>query len=111
MAIRELQSYYINNKDSAPQEVHQKMVEALAVDGFAAWIIHNAIKRNNDKIRKGLHFIGLVCLSLADARSAQQAMQRSTSLHSTEASTGKTSTGHAEENTTSRVIFDPVRDV
>lgn len=86
------------------------MVEALAVEGFAAWIIHNAIKRNNDKARKGLPFTGLEYLSLADARSAQQARQPSNQLSSSESSAGKTVTGHAD-NTTRRVIFDPVRNV
>ena len=111
MAITELWCNYINDKDSDDQEIHKKMVEALAVEGFAAWIIHNAIKRNNDKTRKGLPFIGLECLSLADARSAQQAMQPSTQLNSTEASAENTGTGHAEDTSTSRVMFDPVRNV
>lgn len=111
VAITELRNHYINNKDSDDQEIHQKMVEALAVEGFAAWIIHNAIKRNNDKTRKGLPFIGLECLSVADARSAQQASQPSTQLTSTEASAGQTGTGHAEDTPTNRVMFDPVRNV
>ena len=111
MAITELKDHYINNKDSDDQEIHQKMVEALAVEGFSAWIIHNAIKRNNDKTRKGLPFIGLECLSLTDERSAQQATQPSSQLNSTEASAGKTGIGHAEATSTTRVMFDPVRNV
>ena len=111
MAITELRDHYSNNRDSHDQEIHQKVVQALAVDGFAAWIIHNAIKRKNDKTRKGLPFIGLECLSLADARSAQQAMQPSNQSSSNEASSGKTGTGHAPDNTTRRVMFDPVRNI
>lgn len=111
VAIEELKDHYINNKNLDDQEIHQKMVEALAVEGFTAWIIHNAIKRNNDKTRKGLPFIGLGFLSLADAPSAQQAMRSSTQLNSTEASAGNTGSGHADDASTNRVMFDPVRDV
>lgn len=110
MAITEFRDHYVNNKDSHNQEIHQKIVEALAMEGFAAWIVHNAIKRNNDKTRKGLPFIGLECLSLADAGSAQQAIKPSNQLSSTGASAGKVGTGHAE-NATRKVMFDPVRNI
>lgn len=52
-AIKELRNYYANKKESEDEEIHQKMSDALAVDGFAAWLVHNAIKRNNNKSRKG----------------------------------------------------------
>ena len=44
------------------------MLEALAVEGFAAWSVHYAIKRNNYKDRKGLSStdISVYELSLAD---------------------------------------------
>lgn len=52
LAINELRTYYANT-DSENKEIHQKTLDALAVDGFAAWVVHNAIKRNNNKNRKG----------------------------------------------------------
>ena len=52
LAINELRKYYANT-DSEDKGIHQMMVDALAVDGFAAWLVHNAIKRNNNKNRKG----------------------------------------------------------
>ena len=52
LAINELRKYYANT-NSEDKEIHQMMVDALAVDGFAAWLVHNAIKRNNNKNRKG----------------------------------------------------------
>lgn len=109
-AIKELKTYYVNNdKEAEDQEIRQKMIEALAVDGFAAWIIHNAIKRNNNKYRKGLLPVGLKCLQLANALLAQQAMQASTPPNPTETSAEETKTGNSEG--TSRAIFDPVRNI
>ena len=52
-AIKELRNFYVNNKESEDEEIHRKMLDALAVDGFAAWVVHTAIKRNNNRIRKG----------------------------------------------------------
>ena len=52
-AIKELRNFYVNNKESEDEEIYRKMLDALAVDGFAAWVVHNAIKRNNNRTRKG----------------------------------------------------------
>ncbi len=63
-AIKELKNYYLNEAS----EEDQDMLEALAVEGFAAWSVHYAIKRNNYKDRKGLSStdISVYELSLAD---------------------------------------------
>lgn len=54
LAITEFKNYYVKNKASEDEETRQKVLEALAVSGFAAWVVHTAIKRNNDKHRRGL---------------------------------------------------------
>ncbi|KAL9075975.1 MAG: hypothetical protein Q9161_001369 [Pseudevernia consocians] len=89
-AITELKNYYVNNKESEDDETRQKILEALTVDGFAAWIIHNAIKRNNDKHRR-----------------AQQATQPSTPPNSS----GAGSTRGVESNASGTAMFDPVRNI
>lgn len=58
-AIKELKNYYLNEASEEDQDIRQDMLEALAVEGFAAWIVHYAIKRNNYKNRKGLSSTGI----------------------------------------------------
>ena len=65
-AINELRDYYTTNPDaqeSTDPEIRQKVLDAFAVDGFAAWTVHNAIKRNNNRNRKGLRLEGLARVS------------------------------------------------
>ena len=79
---------------------------------FAAWIIHNVIKRNNDKHWKDFSPIDLECLSLSDALSAQQATQSSTLSNTTGESAERTiKRGGSEANANSKVIFDPIRNL
>ncbi len=118
-AIKELKNYYLNEASEEDQDIRQDMIEALAVEGFAAWIIHSAIKRNNYKNRKGLSStdIRIYELPLADLEyrlAAQQAMQPSNPppRKPVEASAGESSKkGTTEEVTPGKAIFDPVRSV
>ena len=49
-AITELKTFYAQGNQPEDQETRQKIQEALVEDGFAAWIIPNAIKRNNGQL-------------------------------------------------------------
>ena len=60
----------------------QGMMDALAVDGLAAWIVHGAIKLNGYRDRKGQSSFEPECPSPADLEyhsTAQQATRPSTS--------------------------------
>lgn len=94
-AIRELQNFYLNEESERDHDSRQKMVEALAVDGFAAWIIHSAIKRNNYKNRKA----------------AQQAIQPSTNPSNPAEASASSKKTTSQEVAPGKVIFDPVRNV
>ncbi|KAL9125412.1 MAG: hypothetical protein Q9175_008081 [Cornicularia normoerica] len=87
-AIKELKNYYLNEDSEEDQDIYQKMIAALAVEGFAAWIIHSAIKRNNYKNRK--------------------AAQNPPNPADASASSKK---GTTPEAAPGKVIFDPVRNV
>lgn len=112
LAIKELKNYCANEESEKDQESRQSMIEALEVHGFAAWIIHGAIKRNNNKNRKGLPFIDLVYRHLIYHPAAQQAMQPSTLTSSANTSAGECSrAANAVEVPPARGVFDPVRNV
>lgn len=53
LGIWELKEFYEQDK-AAEGSSRQKIVEALRVSGAAAWLIHNAIKRNHEKFKKGI---------------------------------------------------------
>lgn len=57
--IDELKDYYRLHVDPLKDgKTGSKILETLEVKGAAAWIIHNAVKRNYDKHRKGeQHFV------------------------------------------------------
>ncbi|KAL6714249.1 hypothetical protein ACLMJK_007672 [Lecanora helva] len=50
LALRDLHE---NNKDDLDSNTHAKIMQALQVGGASAWIVHNAIKRNHEKHKKG----------------------------------------------------------
>lgn len=50
--ILELREYYEQNQ-VAEGPMRQKILEALQVGGTTAWLIHNAIKRNHERLKKG----------------------------------------------------------
>lgn len=60
--ILELREYYEQNQ-VAEGPMRQKIVEAFQVGGATAWLIHNAIKRNHERLKKGtsLDLIHGVC--------------------------------------------------
>ncbi len=51
--IEELKAYFAEPKKGEEELARSKIVNALQVKGAAAWIVHNAVKRNKDKHRKG----------------------------------------------------------
>ena len=77
-AIDELKDYYNLNRDG-----NQKLVAILQVKGAAAWIIHNAIKRNYDKHRKGSN-----SSSVSDLTHTQSANKSQTSTPKDDGSAG-----------------------
>ncbi len=66
-AIRELRSYYAKKEEPRNQDTRQKIPEALAVEGFAAWIIHTAIKRTNYRHQRKRFVVILPKMLLANA--------------------------------------------
>ncbi len=53
-AINGLKKYFAEPRDGGDEMARLKIVDALQVKGAAAWIVHNAVKRNYDKHRKGI---------------------------------------------------------
>ena len=53
-AIAELKDHFTANKGGHGEITSRKITDALRVSGAAAWLIHNAVKRNNDKYRHSL---------------------------------------------------------
>ena len=53
VVIDELKGYWAEPKVQEDESARIKIVDALKVEGAAAWIVHNAVKRNYDKYRKG----------------------------------------------------------
>lgn len=52
--IDELKEYFAEPRAGGDEKARLKIVDALQVKGAAAWIVHNAAKRNYDKHRKGI---------------------------------------------------------
>ncbi len=52
--IDELKKYFAEPRAGGDEKARLKIVDALQVKGAAAWIVHNAAKRNYDKHRKGI---------------------------------------------------------
>jgi len=52
--IEELKAYFAEPKKGEDELARSKIVNALQVKGAAAWIVHNAVKRNKGKHRKGI---------------------------------------------------------
>jgi len=76
----------------------KKIREALNVQGTAAWVIHNALKRNFDKYRKGLE--------------AQQARVASEAVDGCIVKApGSTKEVEAGSSTSRKEMWDPVREV
>ncbi|KAG8532490.1 uncharacterized protein KY384_002367 [Bacidia gigantensis] len=51
-AIRQLREYFDQNQDPEDDETRQRIRDALHLEGFAAWLVRTALKRNFDKARK-----------------------------------------------------------
>lgn len=56
--IEELKEHFATPKDGGDEKARLKITHALEVKGAAAWIVHNAAKRNYDAHRKGTGFVG-----------------------------------------------------
>ncbi|KAL9125620.1 MAG: hypothetical protein Q9217_005196 [Psora testacea] len=52
-AIMQLKEHYSTNQDPQYEATYRKISEALEIEGFVAWLVHNALKRNYDKHKKG----------------------------------------------------------
>ena len=52
--IAELKDHFKSNKGGHGEITIRKIMDALCVSGAAAWLIHNALKRNNDKYKRSL---------------------------------------------------------
>jgi hypothetical protein len=55
--IDELKAYFATPQDSGDEMARLKIVQALQVIGAAAWIDHNAAKRNYHEYRKATGFV------------------------------------------------------
>ena len=52
--ILALKDYYAQAKGIEGLMEREKIVAALHMNGASAWIIHNALKRNFEKYKKGI---------------------------------------------------------
>ena len=52
--IQALKEYFAEPRNDIDETVRVSIVAALQTKGAAAWVVHNAIKRNYDKYRKGI---------------------------------------------------------
>ena len=64
-AIAQLRTFY-SSQPSDNDISWRKIQEALEVDGAAAWIVHNAVKRNFEKQKRGFDAVLLITLPSAE---------------------------------------------
>ncbi|KAL2048939.1 hypothetical protein ABVK25_010792 [Lepraria finkii] len=98
-AIAELKDHFALNRDQYGSLTSRKMAEAVQVRGSAAWLVHNALKRNNDKHKNSLK------------RAAQQspAAQSNVSRSGNTVETGPSATG--DSNAVHDKMWDPIRNI
>lgn len=51
--ILALKDHHAQNKGALDLNTHDKIMQVLQVGGMPAWVVHNAIKRNYEKQKKG----------------------------------------------------------